>query len=131
MSVLLLVSRCSPTGPHCLVSSRLYHSLSHWEHELYRRVRQHYHDLLRAKDVPVSDSSDASSGSERDDDLDSDTAAERQVDRQNRSEWRRRNMQRRAARVQKLRGKPNLPREGDVNAVTEWMEEQGYQNKVG
>ncbi|CAK9780196.1 hypothetical protein CC85DRAFT_283380 [Cutaneotrichosporon oleaginosum] len=94
-------------GPHCLYTARLYHSLSHWEHRLFRHIRGLYRELLRAKDVEVEESDD--SGNEDFVDEDEIMSAEE--------------------RLAELRG-TQLPDENDVNAVLEWMETREYQNKA-
>ncbi|BEJ15226.1 hypothetical protein CspHIS471_0409930 [Cutaneotrichosporon sp. HIS471] len=95
-------------GPHCLDSARLYHSLSHWEHRLFRRIRGLYRQLLRAKGVDVDDNDDSDSAGDVDDTELFISAAER---------------------VAELR-RTQLPDEHDVNAVLEWMEGREYQTKA-
>lgn len=104
------------TGPHCLDSSRLYHSLSHWEHKIYNRVRGLYRDLLRAKDIDVSDDE---GGKDHDDDGQASDASVEELGFRSAT----------PQRVHDLRG-TRLPDHEDVNAVLEWMEEQKYQNAV-
>ncbi len=120
----------------------MYHKLTHWgesvdtptscftltvpmaaEYTLYLTVRRAYNDLLRAKFKPVRSDSEASPS---DDDSDSDR--DRRNDRKRKLDARRRVT---AARVAQLR-KGGLPdKYRDVNKVTEWMEEKGYQLNVG
>lgn len=103
-------------GSTCLTNSRLYHLLSHWEHDLYLRIKGHYHDLLRAKNIAFSD--DSATTSESEEELD---AGERK-----KREQRRRVV---AQRVAKIRRKGPLPKEHDVSAITEWMDARGLQSK--
>ncbi|GMK56818.1 hypothetical protein CspeluHIS016_0306580 [Cutaneotrichosporon spelunceum] len=93
-------------GPHCLNSSRLYHALSHWEHGLFRRIRGLYRELLRAKGVDIDESGESDVDGNVDEFMASSTE-----------------------RVAELR-RTQLPDEGDINAVLEWMDAREYQAKA-
>ncbi|WRT63764.1 uncharacterized protein IL334_000689 [Kwoniella shivajii] len=108
-------------GRFCRQRAQVYHDMVHWEDELYHRIRNYYHDLLRAKYKPVQSDSEASS-SDTDEDEDPYEVKERRANRKQR----RLNT---ASRVERLRKKklPDDPK--DVDEVTEWMDKMGYQNK--
>jgi hypothetical protein len=88
------------------------------EWNLWNRIQNYYHDLLRAKSEDIEDDSDASP-SESESDISDDERDLRKEKRKIRRDQTR-------LRVKRLRGKvlPNNPR--DADAVQEWMDRQQY-----
>ncbi|ORY20450.1 hypothetical protein BCR39DRAFT_555354 [Naematelia encephala] len=108
-------------GRMCKRRSECYHEMTHWEDELYYRVRGYYRDLLRGLYKTVPEDSEESS-SEDDSEEDADEAKERKERRSARR------LQTKA-RVERLRRKGLVKEYKDVGAVTEWMDRLGYQSK--
>jgi hypothetical protein len=88
------------------------------EWNLWNRIQDYYHDLLRAKSEDIDNDSDASP-SESESDISDDERDLRKEKRKIRRDQTR-------MRVKRLRGKvlPNNPR--DADAVQEWMDRQQY-----
>ncbi|KAK4688873.1 hypothetical protein P7C73_g1224, partial [Tremellales sp. Uapishka_1] len=109
-------------GRFCAARVKTFHRLSHWEHVLYNQIRKYYRELLRAKYKPVPEDSLASS-SDTDPDSDVDEVKLRREDRK-------KDRLLMKTRLEVVRRRGRLPEEyRDVNKVTEWMEDMGYQNK--
>ncbi|RXK38739.1 hypothetical protein M231_04049 [Tremella mesenterica] len=110
-------------GTHCHKRTEVYHKMCHWELDLFQRIRQHHRDLLRARRLPVPSDSEASS-SASDPDSDPEEVADRRASRE----------RRRAAtekRVKLLQRRGKLPEKAkDVDEVTQWMDEMGYQTRA-
>lgn len=102
----------------------------HTEDELFRRIRNNYHDLLRAKArkiLPVDDT-DASSSSFSDDSEGSDERGDRRAA----LEKQRAATRMRVVKLKRQSDRAALPSDTrDVDQVTEWMDLMGYQTKVG
>ncbi|WVQ62601.1 uncharacterized protein L199_000747 [Kwoniella botswanensis] len=110
-------------GRFCKQRAEVFHQMTHWEDELYHRIRGYYRDLLRAKYKPVTSDSEASTPeSEQSSDEDQAEVKKRREDRKQRKI-------RTEARCEKLRKKGLPEKYKDVDAVTEWMDKMGYQNK--
>lgn len=109
------------SGNHCCRRARAYHSLSHWEDDVYDRISEIYYDLLRAAKKKVPDESDTSS--EDDPDEDQLDRVGRRLDRKDRRE----RSERRAAELRYRR----MPKDvEDVDDVLMWMDENKVQSKV-
>jgi hypothetical protein len=63
-------------GKFCHARARVFHSLCHWEDDLYERIKGYYHDLLRAMNRPVPDDSEASSSDSDSDSSSSDSESD-------------------------------------------------------
>ncbi|WWC85883.1 uncharacterized protein L201_000750 [Kwoniella dendrophila CBS 6074] len=111
-------------GKYCKQRAEVFHQMTHWEDELYHRIRGYYRDLLRSKYKPVPSDSEASTPeSEQQSDEDPN-------DRKSRKEQRNQRKILTEARCEKYRKKGGLPNDTkDVDSVTEWMDKMGFQNK--
>ncbi|KAL7418762.1 hypothetical protein Q5752_006445 [Cryptotrichosporon argae] len=107
-------------GRHCFARAQAYHNITHWEDELFYRVRNYYRDLLRAKGKldPESDSELDSA-----DDWDDNTALGRAERLRAHATQRRKT----AGRIDALKRRKLPPKVKDVDVVTEWMDSMGYQ----
>jgi hypothetical protein len=101
-----------------LLNIQLMTKLINAEWNLWNRIQNYYHDLLRAKSEEIDNDSDASP-SESESDISDDERDLRKEKRKIRRDQTR-------MRVKRLRGKvlPNNPR--DADAVQEWMDRQQY-----
>lgn len=108
-------------GPKCLRRSRIFHQMSHWEDDMYDRIRELYHKVLRASGKKVPDESDTS-----EDDDEDEHHLDRNMRRMDRADRRRRsNME-----AAELKGRA-LPKDvHSVEDVLEWMDKEGWQTKV-
>lgn len=103
------------SGNVCFLRTQYFHEVAHWEHTLFLRIRNRYHDLLRAKGKQHTIESSSDSLRSDTDDSDADRAA-RTLARA-RSE----------KRIQTLQ-REQLPRNvRDPNEVTEWLDRSGFQ----
>jgi hypothetical protein len=104
-------------GATCLQRTRLWHDLHHWEHKLYNDIQHYYHDLLRAKGEGENIETDSDSQLSA---SDATTGAQNDLKRHRAISKR---------RVAEMRDKGRrLPKNTeDVDEVTEWMDDQGYQ----
>lgn len=132
-------------GAHCKKRTHVFHQMVHWgeltdlrffhraqscvstrsradgvvELELYRRVRSWYNDILRAKKKEVPDDSQQSSS-----DPDSEEDTEERMQRRLRRDARRDDTRRRIKRLRDAGQLPDAYR--DVDAIQDWMDEQGH-----
>lgn len=89
------------------------------ERSLYLRIKNWYHDLLRASNQDISDDSEASSN-DTDDDEDAAAKYERRQQRDAKRDETKR-------RVKRLKGQGKIPKEyGNVDVVTDFMDSQGH-----
>ncbi|WVW81885.1 hypothetical protein I302_103884 [Kwoniella bestiolae CBS 10118] len=110
-------------GRFCKQRAEVFHQMTHWEDELYHRIRGYYRDLLRAKYKAVPSDSEASTpDSEQESDENPNEVRKRREDRKQRK-------LKTEARCEKIRKKGTPDDYRDVDVVTEWMDKMGYQTK--
>jgi hypothetical protein len=96
--------------------------MSHWEDDMYDRIRNIYHKVLRVTGNKVPDESDTS---------DEDDEDEHHLDRNMRRMDRAERRKRAEMEASELRGRA-LPKDvHSVEDVLEWMDKEGWQTKVG